>query len=104
MTDLERDWLARIKQTMALDISRSISAGMPPKAIVERLLEIPEVRQALEMRARGTTDRPATQIEITPEMIAAGVETMLAFHPGDPKEAIVLAVLRAAIPLSTHRT
>lgn len=53
MTDLEQQWLDRIKQTMALDISRSMVAGLPPKAIVERLLEIPEVEQALRMRAKG---------------------------------------------------
>jgi hypothetical protein len=53
MDAIERRWFDNLKQTMALDISRSMTQGLPPKAIVERLLEIPEVRQALEMRAKG---------------------------------------------------
>jgi hypothetical protein len=42
--------LTRIKHTMSLDISRSMSAGLPPKAIVEVLLNIPEVEQAFHLR------------------------------------------------------
>lgn len=47
MTD---DWLPRLKQTMALDLSRFMSAGMPPRAIIERLMDIPEVGQAFHLR------------------------------------------------------
>jgi hypothetical protein len=57
MTPIEQLWLDRIKQTMAVDIGRLMAAGLPPKAIVEKLFEIPEVAQAFEMRAKG---RPKT--------------------------------------------
>jgi hypothetical protein len=53
MTDLEEQWLERIKQTMALDLARGMTAGLPPKALIEMLLKIPEVEQALRMRAKG---------------------------------------------------
>lgn len=46
---------------------------------------------------QGTADRPATKIEITEEMIDAGVRAMSCFHPHDPPEAIVRAVVSAAI-------
>ena len=46
---------------------------------------------------QGTADRPAT--EITEAMIAAGVEAISRFRSDDPVEAIVWAVLSAAIPL-----
>jgi hypothetical protein len=53
------DWLDRIKETMAVDIARFQYAGLPPKAIVEKLLEIPEVYQALHMRADRRSVPPA---------------------------------------------
>jgi hypothetical protein len=67
--ELEQQWLDRIKQTMALDISRSMADGMPPKAIVEVLLRIPELRQALEMRAKGRSASMWQPIETAPEEI-----------------------------------
>jgi hypothetical protein len=58
MTDpLAADWLDRIKQTIAVDLSRFMSAGLPPKAIVEKLFEIPEFQQAFELRANARRDR-----------------------------------------------
>lgn len=51
MNDANGDWLDRIRGTMAVDIGRGISAGLEPEAIVAMLLEIPEVDQALRMRA-----------------------------------------------------
>lgn len=53
MTPHELEWLSRMKKLMALDISRCMSADMPPKAIVEVLFNIPEVAEAFEMRAKG---------------------------------------------------
>jgi hypothetical protein len=51
--DLERQWLERVKQAMALDLARGMTAGLPPKALVECLFKIPEVEQAFAMRAKG---------------------------------------------------
>jgi hypothetical protein len=49
------DWLNRIKGTMAIDVDRGISAGADGRRIVEMLLAIPEVSQALHLRAnRGS--------------------------------------------------
>jgi len=48
---IESEWLDRIQQTMAVDIGRFQSAGLPPKAIVTKLFEIPEVAEAFELRA-----------------------------------------------------
>lgn len=45
------DWLTRIKGTMAIDIDRGISAGADGNRIVEMLLAIPEISQALHLRA-----------------------------------------------------
>ena len=42
----------------------------------------------------GTGDRPALEIEITPEMIAAGVEAFCLFQRGDPPEDVVAEVYR----------
>jgi hypothetical protein len=47
------DWLARIKETMAIDLTRFMAAGLPPKALIEKLFEIPEVAQAFHLRERG---------------------------------------------------
>lgn len=49
MTDLKAIWLDRIKQAMAIDIARFQSAGLPPRAIVEKLFEIPELEKAMDM-------------------------------------------------------
>jgi len=57
MPDLSDTWLDRIKQTIAVDLGRFMGAGMPPRAIVEKLFEIPEVQQAFELRARARRDR-----------------------------------------------
>jgi hypothetical protein len=45
------EWLARIKGTMTVDIDRGISAGADGQRIVDMLLAIPEVSQALHLRA-----------------------------------------------------
>jgi hypothetical protein len=50
------DWLERMQQTIAVDIGRFASAGLPPSAIVVKLFEIPEVAQAFHLRARGKLD------------------------------------------------
>jgi hypothetical protein len=51
MTDLSADYIAKIKRTLAIDIGRFMTAGLPPKAIVEKLWEIPEVEQAFYLRS-----------------------------------------------------
>ena len=51
------EWLARIKQTMAVDLSRFQSAGLPPKAQIERLFQIPEVADAFYLRSIAKRDR-----------------------------------------------
>lgn len=43
-------WLANLKYTMALDLSRGMSAGIPPKGLVAMLFEIPEVSQGAHLR------------------------------------------------------
>jgi hypothetical protein len=48
---ISADWLAKMKHTLAVDLSRFMTAGLPPRAIVEKLFEIPEVYQAFQMRA-----------------------------------------------------
>lgn len=45
-------WLANLKYTMAIDVGRFIAAQWPPRAIVEGLMEIPEVADALAYRER----------------------------------------------------
>jgi hypothetical protein len=50
-------WLDRLKQTMSVDIARF--AGLPAEAIVEKLMEIPEVEQAFRMRADRRKVPPA---------------------------------------------
>jgi hypothetical protein len=58
------EWLARIKGTMAVDVSRFQAAGLSPEAIVEQLFNIPEVEQAFHLRAnRG---RPLSLDPSTP--------------------------------------
>jgi hypothetical protein len=47
------DWLTRIKETMAIDLTRFMGAGLPPKALIEKLFDIPEVAQAFQLRERG---------------------------------------------------
>jgi hypothetical protein len=51
------DWLTRIKQTMAIDLARGMTAGIPPAALIELLFQIPEVEQAFELRSRAKRDR-----------------------------------------------
>jgi hypothetical protein len=46
-------WLTRIKATMAIDLARFMTVGLPPKALIEKLFEIPEVAQAFHLRERG---------------------------------------------------
>jgi hypothetical protein len=53
LTPAEQAWLDRMKQTMALELARCMRSQMPPAALIERLLQIPEVGEALEMRAKG---------------------------------------------------
>jgi hypothetical protein len=45
------DWLTRVTSTMAVDVDRGISAGADGRRIVDMLLAIPEVSQALHLRA-----------------------------------------------------
>jgi hypothetical protein len=47
------DWLTRIKETMAIDLTRFMAAGLAPKALIEKLFDIPEVAQAFHLRERG---------------------------------------------------
>jgi hypothetical protein len=54
---ISADWLAKMKHTLAVDLSRFMTAGLPPRAIVEKLFEIPEVEQAFELRAKARRDR-----------------------------------------------
>jgi hypothetical protein len=49
-------WLTRIKATMAIDLARFMTVGLPPKALIEKLFEIPEVAQAFHLRERGKLD------------------------------------------------
>ena len=53
LSPLEQQWLDRMKQTMAVELARGMTAGIPPKGLIDLLLGIPEVREALEMRAKG---------------------------------------------------
>jgi hypothetical protein len=60
------EWLARIKGTMAADVDRGIAAGAGGPKIVDMLLAIPEVSQALHLRAsrgRPLAMDPATDEE-----------------------------------------
>lgn len=56
---LTEQWLDRIKATMAVDLARGMTAGIPPAALVELLFQIPEVSQAFAMRADRKTVPPA---------------------------------------------
>jgi hypothetical protein len=49
-------WLERIKGTMAIDLDRYARAGLNGAALVDKLLKIPEVAQALHLRERGRLD------------------------------------------------
>jgi hypothetical protein len=51
MTTLTDQWLGRMKETLAVDVARFQTAGLPPRAIVEKLFDIPEVEQAFHLRA-----------------------------------------------------
>ena len=46
MTDLEQQWLDRMKVTIAVELTRGMAQGRPPKALVDMLMAIPEVSQA----------------------------------------------------------
>jgi hypothetical protein len=50
------DWTAKIKETMAVDVSRGMRDGLDGRAIVEMLFAIPEVAQAVHLRARSKLD------------------------------------------------
>lgn len=58
MTDPDQLWLTKIKETMAIDVQRFVDAGLPPKVIVARLFEIPEVEQAFRLRANRRQPLP----------------------------------------------
>lgn len=66
------DWLTRLKQTMAVDLGRFMSAGYPPKAIIENLCEIPEVGQALQMRADRRKVPPAVILSAAADYLDDG--------------------------------
>lgn len=46
-------WLADMKVTMATELSRGMTHGLPPKALIELLFGIPEVAQAFHLRGRS---------------------------------------------------
>lgn len=48
---IEADWLTKMQTTMAVELSRGMTAGMPPKALIQLLFGIPEVSQAFALRA-----------------------------------------------------
>lgn len=48
MDDLAAEKLARLEQAILIDLQRSMTAHMPPKAILARLKQIPEFKDALE--------------------------------------------------------
>jgi hypothetical protein len=52
---IAEQFIERLKQTMAADIGRFVRAGRTPEQIVDGLMDIPEVRQAIELRAKGLT-------------------------------------------------
>jgi hypothetical protein len=55
-----QDWLPRIKATMAVDLSRFMTAGLPPKAIIERLFDMAIIYLRKQMRlGKWFRDRPA---------------------------------------------
>ena len=47
-----------------------------------------------------SADRPATEIEITDEMVRAGVRALACYGSDDDLETAVWSVLQAAIPLA----
>jgi hypothetical protein len=51
MTDLSADYIAKMKRVLATEIGRLMTCGLPPKAIVDKLWEIPEVEQAFYLRS-----------------------------------------------------
>jgi hypothetical protein len=55
LTPAEEAWLDRMKETMSLELARCMRSQMPPRALVERLMGIPEVDEAMRMRAKGRT-------------------------------------------------
>lgn len=56
--EIDNDWLTRMKETMAVELSRGITAGIPPKALITLLFGIPEVEQAFRLRARRRQPLP----------------------------------------------
>lgn len=56
LTQYEQQWLDRLKRTMAIDLARGMTAGIPPKALVEMLFQIPEVEEAFYLRAKAVRD------------------------------------------------
>lgn len=74
MVDLTAEWIAEMKQTMAVDIGRGLRSGRSPAEVVEMLFNIPEVAEAMHMRAQGK--RPLPMSLDTPEDRARALERM----------------------------
>jgi hypothetical protein len=76
------DPLKQLQRTIAIDIGRFQSAGLPPKAIVTKLMEIPEVDQALHLYANRrrplsldpSTDADKQEIVDAIERVAAWLD------------------------------
>ena len=99
MSEIEDRWLANIKRTMAIDVSRFISAQWPPKAIVDGLFQIPEVDQAFHLRAnrrRPLVLDPSTDAE--KQEIADALNRVADWlEPGNEREAATLRSIAAQI-------
>lgn len=60
------------------------------------ILEVePQMSHAPAVESRGSAGAPETEIEVTPEMIEAGVEESCLYDREDPKSWEVEAVYRA---------
>lgn len=80
MSDPDRQWIDRIKETMAVDVSRFSKAGMTGREVVDRIFDIPEVSQAFNLRANRR--RPLAMDPTTPEQkleIAEALERIAAW-------------------------
>lgn len=77
LVTLTEQWLTRIKATMAIDLARGMTAGIPPAALVELLFNIPEVDQAFAMRADRKTVPPAVTLSDASDYLDDGFHEKL---------------------------